>query len=60
MRIMSTPTSDVVTKVVIWLVVEIVLNFVGLDDLADYSEFVFEKHSQSFISNSYAASLIVR
>ena len=33
------------TKVVIWLAAEILLNFVGIDDLADYSEFVFENNS---------------
>ena len=32
------------TKIVIWLATEILFNFVGIDDLADYSEFVFEKH----------------
>ncbi len=30
-------------KITIWLVAEIVLNVIGIDDLADYSEFVFEK-----------------
>ncbi len=34
-----------ITKAVIWLVTEILFNFVGIDDLADYSEFVFENHS---------------
>ena len=42
---MLTTKSKIFTKVVIWLVAEIVLNFVGLDDLADYSEFIFEKHN---------------
>lgn len=28
-------------KTVFWLTAEIVLNLVGLDNLADYSEFVF-------------------
>ena len=27
-------------KLTIWLVVEIVLNLMGLDDMADYSEFL--------------------
>lgn len=31
-------------KGIIWLVSEIVLTLVGLDDLADYSEIVFEKN----------------
>jgi TctA family transporter len=31
-------------KAMVWLAAEIILNCVGLDDLADYSEFVFERH----------------
>ena len=30
------------TKTLIWLAAEIVLNSMGLDTLADYSEFLFE------------------
>ncbi len=33
-----------ILKTIIWLVAEIVLNFLGLDNLADYSEFIFEKN----------------
>ncbi|MCG8366148.1 MAG: hypothetical protein MJA27_22785 [Pseudanabaenales cyanobacterium] len=29
-------------KAATWLVAEIVLSLIGLDDLADYSEFIFE------------------
>ena len=28
----------------LWLVAEIWLNFLGIDDLADYGEFIFEQH----------------
>ena len=34
-----------ITKAVIWLAAEILFNFLGIDTLADYSEFVFENHS---------------
>ena len=27
----------------IWLTTEILFNFIGIDDLADYSEFIFER-----------------
>ncbi len=37
--------NKLIAKTVIWLVTEILFNFVGIDDLADYSEFVFENHS---------------
>ena len=38
------------TKVFIWLVTETMLGFAGLDDLADYSEFVFERNALVFIA----------
>ena len=34
-----------IAKTVIWLAAEILLNFLGIDDLADYSEFVFENNA---------------
>ncbi len=33
-----------IAKAVIWLAAGVLLNFLGIDDLADYSEFVFEKN----------------
>ena len=41
---MNGQTRQWVIKFVLWLVVEIILNLVGMDDLVDYSEFLF-KHS---------------
>lgn len=38
--------SKFIAKAAFWLVAEIALNCIGLDDLADYSEFVFEKNSR--------------
>ena len=35
-------------RVIVWLAAEIILNCVGLDDLADYSEFVFERNTIDF------------
>lgn len=34
--------KQIVVKITFWLIVEIILNLLGLDNLADYSEFVFE------------------
>ena len=34
-----------IAKAVIWLGAEILFNFLGIDDLADYSEFIFENNS---------------
>ena len=32
-------------RVMVWLAAEVILNCVGLDDLADYSEFIFERNT---------------
>ena len=31
-------------RIIVWLAAEIMLNFLGLDNMADYSEFIFEKN----------------
>ena len=33
------------TQTLLWLVAEVLLNSIGLDTLADYSEFVFDKNA---------------
>ena len=35
-------------RLIIFLTLEIVLNFLGLDDLADYSEFIFERNAIAY------------
>ena len=35
--------KTLLTKTLIWLAAEIILNCIGVDTLADYSEFVFDK-----------------
>lgn len=42
---MRTQWKKIVVKITCWLIVEIILNLLGLDNLADYSEFVFEEKS---------------
>ena len=37
--------NKLIAKAVIWLAAEILFNFLGIDDLADYSEFIFENNS---------------
>ncbi len=34
--------KNVLTKIAVWLAAEIIFNFLGIDSLADYSEFLFE------------------
>ena len=36
-------TNKTLVKAMVWVITEILLNFIGLDDLADYSEFIFER-----------------
>jgi hypothetical protein len=44
-------------QLMFWLVAEIILNLSGLDNLADYSEFVFEP--ESFLSHAWSAEIAV-
>lgn len=32
------------SRIIVWFAAEVILNCVGLDDLADYSEFIFERN----------------
>lgn len=41
---MSQSKNKILFKIFVWLIAEIILNFVGLDDLADYSEYIFERN----------------
>lgn len=43
MKTKSIQWKKIFVKTSLWLVTEIILNLVGLDNLADYSEFVFER-----------------
>jgi hypothetical protein len=36
--------KKLLVRTTLWLAVELWLNFLGLDDVADYSEFIFERH----------------
>ena len=38
------------TRTLIWLALEILFNSIGLDTLADYSEFIFEKNPIAHLS----------
>ncbi|MEA5594648.1 hypothetical protein [Rivularia sp. UHCC 0363] len=41
--------QKLLVKTSFWLATEIILNLVGIDDLADYSEFVYE--NKNFLAN---------
>ena len=43
-------------RAVVWVAAEVLLNCVGIDDLADYSEFIFERHvSESAVARQVIA-----
>lgn len=37
---MNTNWQKLITKIFVWLLLEAVLSLIGIDDLADYSEFL--------------------
>ena len=41
---MNVRWQKLLVKTTLWLVAEIWLNFLGIDNLADYSEFIFERN----------------
>lgn len=45
---MKTSMKKTVGKILIWLIAEIWLNYLGLDNLADYSEFIFQTKIAQF------------
>lgn len=36
--------KKLITMTLVWLASEVVLNFLGLDNLADYGEFMFKRY----------------
>jgi hypothetical protein len=48
-----------VFNLILWVVVEVILNVAGIDDLANYSEFLFEQpiHVQVIATNDTAQSI---
>ena len=41
---MKVQWKKLLVKTTFWLLAEIWFNFMGIDNLADYGEFVFERH----------------
>ena len=49
--------KKLIVKTTLWLTVEIILNLLGLDNLADYSEFIYE-HKLAGLGRLYQPALI--
>ena len=41
---MNVRWKKLLIKTTLWLIAEIWFNFLGIDNLVDYSEFIFERH----------------
>ncbi|WAL61044.1 hypothetical protein [Thermocoleostomius sinensis] len=41
---MNAQRRNLFLKTATWLIAEVILNLVGLDNLADYSEFIFDQN----------------
>lgn len=54
---MQTQWQKILVKITFWLIVEIILNLLGLDNLADYSEFVFE--GKTLMQKSYICEVAI-
>ncbi|HEY9623438.1 MAG TPA: hypothetical protein V6C78_23980 [Crinalium sp.] len=50
--------NSVVIKVIVWLAGEILLSLIGLDTLADYSEFLLEHQPHLKIHSTASISLL--
>ncbi len=44
--------DELILRIIIWLVLEIVLNLLGFDDLADYTEFIIE-NKKTYVRQVY-------
>jgi hypothetical protein len=47
-----------IIEIATWLLIEIVLNLVGLDELGNYSEFVFAQKNINLVNPHAIAALI--
>jgi hypothetical protein len=47
-----------IVEIAIWLIIEVVLNLAGLDQLGNYSEFIFAQKSTS-LSSSVVVTIMV-
>lgn len=45
-------------KITVWLATEILLNFIGLNNIAAYSEFIFQSINKNSFVNEQARILI--
>lgn len=56
---MKAQWKTLLVKTTAWLAAEIILNLVGLDSIADYSEFVFEHEVAVLSQHSHPTAQII-
>jgi hypothetical protein len=56
---MKTQWKKLFVKTTVWLAAEIILNLIGLDNLADYSEFIYEQEVMVLSQHSQPTTLII-
>ncbi|MGQ4648622.1 hypothetical protein [Lyngbya aestuarii] len=55
---MQVQWKKILVKTSVWLTAEIILNLIGLDDLADYSEFIYEQDFAG-VSHLYQPTVVM-
>lgn len=56
---MKTQWKKLLVKTTVWLAAEIILNLLGLDNLADYSEFIYEQEVMVLTQAPHPNTLIM-
>ncbi|AFZ20827.1 hypothetical protein [Allocoleopsis franciscana] len=56
---MKTQWKKLFVKTTVWLAAEIILNLIGLDNLADYSEFIYEQEVMVLSQYPQPTTLII-
>jgi hypothetical protein len=55
---MNTNWRKIIIEIAIWLVTEVLLNLAGLDDLGNYSEFVFAQKTIGLFNSTPIAMMV--
>jgi hypothetical protein len=56
---MNAQRRNLIIRTTTWLIAEVILNLVGLDNLADYSEFVFDQNLMASIDRPAITTTLV-
>jgi hypothetical protein len=55
---MKTNWRKIIIEIAIWLFTEVLLNLAGMDDLGNYSEFVFAQKNIGIFNSTYITVMI--